>query len=283
MGTYFDHTQRQNICGAAPNYSEYFKLNLRERSGDGEDQTICELFFKNASNVERGTAVEMGAYNGVQQSISRFFDICLGWDTLLVEGMPKTYEQLLINRPQAHRMNYAPSCSLHEEMQNKTVRFDNYPMTNAGVSGAANVTTAYTFKNWTVDVPCGPLTNVLLDMFPNGHVTFFSLDVEGSEPYIVEHIDFNQVNIEIMIIENANNFCPANSDCESRNRFRRLMFDAGYIRFTNIIKKSDLFIHPESKYLDILLEKPRYKEMHDCYMENQRNGKNIIPKTARGC
>jgi len=279
--TYFNHAQRQEICGAAPHYTDYFQRNLKQRSGDGEDRAIYELFFKNATSIERGTAVEMGAYNGVQQSNSRFFDVCLGWDNLLIEGMPKTYEQLLVNRPQAYRMNYAPSCTEAEEMENTTVKFDNYPMTNAGVSGTTNVTTSYTHKEWTVNVPCGPLTPVLLDMFPHGHVTFFSLDVEGSEPYVVQNIDFQQVFIEIMIIEHSNSFCKRDGLCESRNRFRKMMDDEGYIRFAKLVIKSDLFIHPKSKYLDILLENSSsHKAMYNCFMANKYNGTNAIPQKA---
>ncbi|GFH48971.1 hypothetical protein CTEN210_05447 [Chaetoceros tenuissimus] len=277
--TYFNHTLREEICGPAPNYTKYFQGGPGQRSGDGEDKVIYELFFKNASSIERGSVVEMGAYNGIQQSNSRFFDVCLGWNNLLIEGMPKTYEQLLLNRPQAHRMNFAPSCTEEEEMANKTVKFDNYPQTNAGVSGAANVTTAYTAKKWTVDVPCGPLTPVLLDMFPNGHVTFFSLDVEGSEPYIVQNIDFKRIFIEIMIIEHANHFCRRNDHCQSRDNFRRMMDNEGYIRFTKLVAKSDLYIHPKSKYLNILLKNPSYRTMYDCFMDN-KNDKNIIPHAA---
>ena len=62
---------------------------------------------------------------------------------------------------------------------NKTIKFDNYPMTNAFVVDGS-VTTSYSGKNWTIDVPCGRFTKVLLDVFPNGNVSFFSLDVEGS-------------------------------------------------------------------------------------------------------
>lgn len=115
-------------------------------------------------------------------------------------------------------------------------------------------------------------------MFPNGHVTFFSLDVEGSEPYIVQNIDFKRLFIEVMIIEHANNFCKIHV-CESRDRFRKMMDDEGYIRFTKLVSKSDLYIHPKSKYLGKLLENPSYKAMYDCFMTN-KNGTNIIPRAA---
>ena len=63
-----------------------------------------------------------------------------------------------------------------------------------------------------VDVPCGSLTKVLLDIFPNGHVSFFSLDIEGAEPLVVGNIDFDKVFIEVMMIEIRNNFCVAKCD-----------------------------------------------------------------------
>lgn len=91
-------------------------------------------------------------------------------------------------------------------------------------------------------VPCGSLTNVLLDIFPQGHVTLFSLDVEGSEPLVLKQLDFEKVYIEVMIIENRNNFC--NQNCRSRDEFRKIMDRAGYTRFVGDVTKSDLYIHP---------------------------------------
>jgi hypothetical protein len=97
-----------------------------------------------------------------------------------------------------------------------------------------------------VDVPCGSLTPALLDVFPHGHVTFFSLDVEGSEPGVVENIDFDKVFIEVMMIENRNNFC--NDDCASREKTRVRMLRAGYKLYEKLINKSDLYVHPRSRF-----------------------------------
>ena len=135
-------------------------------------------------------------------------------------------------------------------------------------------------KNWTVDVPCGSLTNVLLDVFPHGHVSFFSLDVEGSEPFVVGNIDFSRVFIEIMMVEHFNDFChPRN--CESRDRYRKIMDDNGYIRFTRAIYKSDLFIHPLStNHLHSALKVDTLKDEYARFMENKINGTNEIPKVA---
>mmetsp|Transcript_27245 Transcript_27245/g.40342 ORF Transcript_27245/g.40342 Transcript_27245/m.40342 type:complete len:343 (-) Transcript_27245:82-1110(-) len=254
---YFNHTERDELCGTSPNFETYFSKNEFQRSANNEDKTIYNLFFKddNDKGIKR-SVVEMGAYNGIQESNSRFFNVCLGWETMLVEGNPLLWDKVTSSRPHAHRFSYAPSCSEEDEIANKTVKFDNYPMTNGGLADGS-VTTAYTWKNHTVDVPCGSLTKVLLDIFPHGHVSFFSLDVEGAEPLVVDNIDFDKVFIEVMMIENKNNFCKQR--CESRDKFRKIMQDAGYERF-GPVRKSDLFIHPLSKHLQTMKKMLKRKE-----------------------
>ena len=145
-------------------------------------------------------------------------------------------------------MSYVPTCTEEEEKANKVIKFDKAIFTNAGLADGS-VATSYTKGNRTVDAPCGSFTNVLLDIFPKGHVTFFSLDVEGSEPAVVNNIDFGKVFVEVMMIESFNNYCPENKFCKSREEYRKTMKDAGYIMFSGLIKKSDIFIHPKSKYL----------------------------------
>lgn len=250
-----NHTARDEICGSYPHYKDFFSLNkyMRSDPANHEDYTIYKTFFEKYTSSDesrapiKGSVVEMGAYDGLQQSNSRFFEECLGWETMLVEGNPMMYEKLFKNRPHAHRFSYVPSCTEEEEIANKTIQFDRYPATNGGVADGS-VTTSYTFKNWTVDAPCGSLTKVLLDVFPNGHVSFFSLDVEGAEPQIVGQLDFNKVFIEIMMIENRNNFCR--QQCKSRDEFRKIMSDAGYILFSDLVHNSDVFIHPLSTHLE---------------------------------
>ena len=251
--SYTNHTARDELCGASPDYSNFFSQGYQSRSANNEDKFIYEMFFKEDTNENRitpikGAVVEMGAYNGLQESNSHFFDICLGWETLLVEGNALLWEKVVTNRPRAHRFSYASSCSEEDEIANKTVKFDKYPMTNGGLADGS-VTTAYTFKNHTIDVPCGSLTNVLLDVL-GGHISFFSLDVEGAEPFVVGNIDFDKMFIEIMMIETNNNFCRQGQPCKSRDAFRKVMQEAaGYIMFEKMVKKSDVFIHPWSKHL----------------------------------
>ena len=230
-------------CGEPPDFAQYFDQSSKYRSANYEDHDLYNKLFKQVLDKldQGGTYVEMGAFDGLQESNSRFFDICLGWDGLLIEPNPATYPGLIDNRKHAHRMSYAASCSEADEALNKTIGFHPYAFTNAAQAGTNN---AYEGKN-EVPVPCGSLTPVLLDLF-DGRVTLFSLDVEGAEPMVLESIDFRRVRFDVIMVENRNNFCEG--VCESRDKARALMVDAGYILYDNVITKSDLYFHPESEF-----------------------------------
>ena len=79
-------------------------------------------------------------------------------------------------------------------------------MTNSGLQGSAKT---YDTKNWTVDVPCGPLTSVLQNVFGTIHpISFLSLDVEGAESMVLNVLDLNTVTIDVIMIEIMNTHCP---------------------------------------------------------------------------
>lgn len=91
------------LCGSPPLYETYFGQPKRmTRSMSDEDATIYNLFFRDyyTSTPERNnnnlhpkdaTAaaaaddkafhyVELGAFNGITESNTRFYDECLGWE-----------------------------------------------------------------------------------------------------------------------------------------------------------------------------------------------------------
>lgn len=86
---------------------------------------------------------------------------------------------------------------------------------------------------------------MLLDLFPDSaHIHLFSLDVEGSEPSVLENIDFKKVYIEIIMVEVLNEKCSFK--CKSRDQTRAIMGKEGYIRHGGVIAKSDIYVHPRS-------------------------------------
>ena len=74
---------------------------------------------------------------------------------------------------------------------------------------------------------------------------FFSFDVEGSEPSLVDNIGFDRVFIEMLMVEHSNMHRTA--QCESWDRVRTRLQEANYTQYSNVIRKSDLRMYPNSK------------------------------------
>ncbi|KAL7573368.1 hypothetical protein ACA910_011728 [Epithemia clementina (nom. ined.)] len=147
-------------------------------------------------------------------------------------------------------MSFIPSCSLEEQAANKTIPFHPIGSANTGVEAQdRGVTLVYNARTDFVQVPCGSLWQVFADIFPQGSVSFFSLDVEGSEHLVLEKIDFSKVFIEMIMVEVANNFCRKGHPCEARDKAREVLGKNDYIRFSNRVHASDIHIHPFSKNL----------------------------------
>jgi FkbM family methyltransferase len=232
-------------CGPFP-YAKYFAQNLTRRSRHFEDKRIFDTFFKDVPLEELKTYkyIEIGGFTGMDESNSRFFETCLGWEGLLVEPNPIPFQKLLVNRPHAHRASYAVSCTGEDALANKTVAFHNTIFSNAAQSDTDNALVG----RGTIDVPCGPIHPIVLDVL-GPSVQFFSLDVEGAEPMVLRAIDFSAVFIEVMMIEVSNNFCMPLQPCKQRTQVREIMQSNGYHRFEGYIPASDLYVHPQSRFL----------------------------------
>lgn len=127
---------------------------------------------------------------------------------------------------------------------NKTVEFAQYPMANAGLKGKAKT---YDFKPM-VSVPCGPLGPVLEDIFEGEIINFMSLDVEGAEAMVLRTIDFERVQIDVLMIEVENAFCTT-EDCPVRSEVRAIMDQVGYVRYQTLVTASDIYVRPGSDFV----------------------------------
>mmetsp|Transcript_4880 Transcript_4880/g.5645 ORF Transcript_4880/g.5645 Transcript_4880/m.5645 type:complete len:113 (+) Transcript_4880:238-576(+) len=79
-------------------------------------------------------------------------------------------------------------------------------------------------------------------------INFFSLDVEGAEFVVLDTIDFRAVQIDVFMIEVQNAFC-ADDHCVVRQQVRQKMVDVeGYQLYKNVVRASDIYVHPESPY-----------------------------------
>lgn len=222
-------------CGHPPDFFDFFRLPKSQRSRFHEDKIIYDTFFKNMalpsspeyeSPLPKGTYVELGAFDGREESNTMFFDRCLGWDGLLIEAQSQSYEKVIENRPNAVKLSYSPTCKEEDQVAS----FYDYPLSNNGIE---DVALSYKGKS-AIKVPCGPLTSVLLDVF-GGAVSFLSLDVEGAESMVLDTVDFTKLRIDIVMVEVQNTHCPT-GNCPQVHQIRKTMALANYVLFAEMLE-----------------------------------------------
>ena len=93
-------------CGMSPNFTSFFQQSHAVRSFRNEDKNIYGIFFlpfyqQPTTSQKNFTYVELGAFNGLRESNTRFFDVCLEWNGLLIEASPMKYPKLyrLVHTP----------------------------------------------------------------------------------------------------------------------------------------------------------------------------------------
>ncbi|KAL7477268.1 hypothetical protein ACHAW6_003080 [Cyclotella cf. meneghiniana] len=254
-------------CGHGPDYFEFFSLPKSQRSRFFEDKIIYDTFFKDTTmkssrlpphepissrtlfdsnpflqrqTSRYGTYVELGAFDGREESNSVFFDKCLRWDGLLIEAQSQSYQRVVENRPNAVKLSFSPTCidENSETGGHQTASFYNIPLSNNGMKDLA---LSYKGKD-TVEVPCGPFTPLLNDIFgPNGTISFLSLDVEGAELLVLDTIDLSIIHIDVVMIEIQNSYCPNPVNCPPVHRIRKRMAEANYALFAELVEASDVY------------------------------------------
>lgn len=239
-------------------------------SANAEDITIYDAFFSGAQfRGGNHTYMEIGAHDGVRESNSRFYDICLGWNGLLVEPHPKNYERAVHLRPNAIHLGIAPSCMANES---GTVLFPKHMYTSAQVNA----------KGSEIEIHCGPL-QYYLDSLEIRHIDFWSLDVEGSELKVLQTVDFDRTHIDVIIAESANRLSHLPEIQKKVKDVRLYLQRKGYLMIKSVmVKKSDVFLHKRAcgsheniEECKVSVVDTQIEEHHDLmekysYMFNQR-------------
>jgi hypothetical protein len=247
-----EEAQAGEQCGTGPNYEKWFQQSFELRSEFDEDKLIYETFFKwlgDEVTKRDFIFVELGGFNGLTGSNSRFFDVCLGWQGALVEANPMIFPQLKRNRLNAHRMSFAASCS--DDDPHETVEYFKVKWRSAALTSLPSI---FHDRPATrrVQVPCGSLTPILATLFPGKPVQFMNVDVSGAEDLVLEHFDFAAVPVEIVLVKwFQQQYCE--DDCEKRKRIAQVMADAGYrSEFSGFLNKYDLYIRHDSPFVSMV-------------------------------
>lgn len=208
-------------------------------SAHAEDIAIFDAFFNRpvSDSIDRTfTYMEIGAHDGVRESNTRFFDICLKWNGLLVEPHPMNYRRMVKLRPSAHHLAIAPSCLANET---GIVLFPKHMFTSAQINE----------NGGTIEIHCGPLQHYLDQLYFH-RIDFWSLDVEGQELNVLKTVDFNRTQIDVIMAESDNRFRDLPEFQKKVKDVRTFLHDKGYLMLSSVqVKASDVFLRKSSCHL----------------------------------
>lgn len=198
-----------------------------------------DVWLKNNifSNISDGVFIEIGADDGLDKSNTKLFEE-LGWSGLCIEPSPSRYKKLISNRSCVCE-NYAISDSIGE------IEFLDISGWGKGLSG---ITSKYS------DEHLHRIKNEIKHPDNNGHekitvktttlehllhkhgmecVDFCSIDTEGCEYDIIKSINFNNITIDVFLIENNYNDNSVEDYLLKNNykKIQKLAIDDVYQRF----------------------------------------------------
>jgi FkbM family methyltransferase len=176
------------------------KLNLIDKnrthfSQIGQDKYIDEFLMQR----ENGFYIEAGAFEGELFSNTLFFEMQRKWTGLLIEPLPKLFEQVVSKNRKAFAINACISgrkptvarfkvCDALSGIEMKMSKQHNKRIED------------YCKVIETIYVPCFSLKTILLAMNVN-KVDYFSLDVEGAELDVLKSLPLDTISIDAFTIE----------------------------------------------------------------------------------
>ena len=172
-------------------------------SQNGQDKYLAEKVFLGKRN---GIFVDIGANDGVTMSNTYYMEKELGWTGMCIEPHPTVFQKL-----KAARKSVLINCALSEEETEGTfLKISGYAEMLSGLvefydeNHLQRISTElkkYGGSKDEIKVKCRNINNLLKE---NGLTTidYVSVDTEGAEAAIIATIDFCEIDIKVISIEN---------------------------------------------------------------------------------
>lgn len=172
-------------------------------SQHGEDKELFIQYWVSPSPKTDGVFLELGALDGVDFSNSYWYEMCLGWTGVLIEGHPTAAAALKKNRPNS--INFEAAACERDEGNVTFVGTAN------GVSGDISKMPDSFIRDqhpWYLRgheeshvVQCRTISSMLEEAKVD-HIDFWTLDVEGAEFTVLTTFDWERVAVHVLVIEN---------------------------------------------------------------------------------
>ncbi len=204
---------------------------IQSWSQHGEDLILFDLFQQS----DRGTFVDVGAYDGLRLSNTAFFER-LGWTGVLIEAHPELAQACRQNRPGSKVVHAAAGSgsgpdTISFSMVDGPVGVDTLSFSGDDPEHLRRIASeGGTVRN--VTVPLLPLDTILADAAIES-IDLVSIDVEGAEDQVLDGFDLARWKPKAILLESNN--------AEASRRAEQRLGKAGYERL-RCIGANDLFV-----------------------------------------
>lgn len=172
-----------------------------------QDEFIHKRYFL---NVRRGVSIECGAFDGITESSTYFFEREMGWTSINIEAYPPVFDRLCHNRPDAFNLSLALSDSpgsasfKHAIHPAHGANFGNGSISHQHEHMQDLLRQNCTFVDYTVSV--NTYKNVIDEIMNFPHmqgrsIDLMVLDVEGNEISVIKGMSGAKALPRIFCIE----------------------------------------------------------------------------------
>ncbi len=207
-------------------------------------QTGEDLFvYLNLINQERkdGVYLELGAWDGLVYSNTKFFQDQLSFNGVLIEPIPSTYLRLVQNRPKDFCVNAAVA-----QEEGTAVFLGNEPTAGISKTISDHMRSANHKNSHQYTVTTEPLSNIL-NRAEVDYLDMFFLDVEGGEYEVLKSMNW-EIPVYIVCIE------LDGTNEEKDKRCRDLLEDQGFFMMKRLCS-NEFWVNSNYPRKELLYEK----------------------------
>jgi len=214
-----------------PNTKIFEKPISKLYSQENQDYIIYHNFFK---NIEDGVFCDVGGNHPLNINNTRHFEE-QGWTGYVFEPLPHM-KKLWGEYRTAKLFPYAVSDTEGEVAFSVVKDSTGWEDMLSFVKETRDVD--YEYETEDIQVKTRMLQNVFREEHIK-HIDYMSIDVEGHELNVIKGINFEQVVINVLTIENNSPEYRINGD----ERIRKIMFDNDYVLWGRIIELDDIYVN----------------------------------------